>query len=314
MIDFYGRNPMIRNPDKRCPCQITPEQLNNATFIDYFTRLKEIAINMIEWDGLPDTIDPRFLEMTINEYGWCVYFNDEVLGELTLPCMIGGKLNLYRTPITRQAYSYGNGYHKTVTDENSVLIFNNYLRTPTDITLALYAQRLTEIERAIEVNVKAQKTPITFVCDESQKKTIESVINKIDRNNPYIILAAKNVDVNTFKALNTSAPFVSAELQTLKRQLWNEALTFCGIENANTEKKERLVTDEITSNMGGVIAQRYTRLNARREAAEQINKMFNREIHVNFRTDYQNFNLEMPINETGGEIDGGIFNYTGENA
>ena len=130
-------------------------KLNNDTFIDYMTRLQEIAINMFEWAGLPDTVDERFLELTLCEYGYLVYFNDEEIGDLVATAMIGGPLDVYRIPINRRAYAY-NGYQKDLTNKDSVLVFNNYLRTPSMLTILLYARRLYEIERTIDVNVKAQ--------------------------------------------------------------------------------------------------------------------------------------------------------------
>lgn len=74
-----------------------------------------------------------------------------------------------------------------------------------------------------------------------------------------------------------------------KNMVWNEAMTFLGIDNANTDKKERLVENEVTANNGQVEASRYIMLNARRQACKQINEMFAEELQdkkvwVTFRT------------------------------
>lgn len=271
-------------------------KLNNDTFIDYMTRLQEIAINMFEWAGLPDTVDERFLELTLCEYGYLVYFNDEEIGDLVATAMIGGPLDVYRIPINRRAYAY-NGYQKDLTNKDSVLVFNNYLRTPSMLTILLYARRLYEIERTIDVNVKAQKTPVAIICDESQLFTMKQVYEKFDGNEP-IIFGAKNLDLKGIQSMKTDAPFVADKLNTLKKQIWNEAMTIFGVENANTEKKERLVSDEVLSSLGTVQAQRYVMLNARRQAAKQINKMFGTQIEVNFRQDFSALNTEMPTTTT----------------
>lgn len=272
------------------------KKLNNDTFIDYLTRLQEIAINMFAWDGLPDTVDERFIELTLCEYGYLVYFNDEQIGDLVATAMVGGQLDMYRIPVNRRAYAY-NGYQRDLTDKDSVLIYNNYLHTPSMMTILLYARRLYEIERTIDVNVKAQKTPIAILCDESQLFTLKNCYEKYDGNEP-VIFGAKNLDLNTIQCMKTDAPYVADKLNILKRQIWNEALTLFGVENANTEKKERLVTDEILSNLGGVQAQRYVMLNSRRQAAKQINKMFGTDIEVNFRQDFSALNVDMPTTTT----------------
>lgn len=272
-------------------------QINNRTYLDYFERLQEMAINMFEWKNLPDTVSERFLELTLCEYGFAVYFNDEDLGDLALTCMIGGQLDVYRIPIYRRAYSYS-GYQRDLNNKDSVLIFNNYLHTPSILTIQLYAMRLYEIERAIEVNVKAQKTPVAILCDETERLSYENLYKDYDGNQPIIMGSKSGLDLGNVKAINTTAPFVADKLNTLKRQIWNEALTFFGIENNNSEKRERLVSDEVISNMGGVEAQRYIMLNARREAAEKINKMFGTNIEVNFRQERSPFNFTTPTTTT----------------
>ena len=284
------------NPLQRPKKSWEAKKLNNDTFIDYFTRLQEICINMFEWSNLPDTVDERFLELTLCEYGYAIYFNDEVIGDLVATSMIGGPLDVYRIPTRRTAYAV-NGYQKNLTDKDSVLIFNNYLHTPSMLTIILYARRLYEIERTIDVNVKAQKTPVAILCDESQLFTMKNVYEKYDGNEP-VIFGARNLDMKGIQAMKTDAPFVADKLNILKRQIWNEAMTIFGVENANAEKKERLVTDEVLSNLGGVQAQRYVMLNSRRQAAKKINKMFNTNIEVNFRQDFSALNTDMPTTTT----------------
>lgn len=285
---------------KPCIRNINSERLNRNTFNDYFNRLFELAINMFKWVNLPDTVDERFLELALCEKGYCLYFNDDIMGNLALTCMIGGELDVYRIPTRRIAFAV-NGYQAERTNKDSVLIFNNYLHTPTMQTISLYAERLTAIERAIDVNVNAQKTPIAILTDEKQKRTVEEIYRKYEGNAP-VIIGAKNLDLDSVKALTTGAPYVADKLNILKRQIWNEALTFFGIENANTEKRERLVSDEITSNLGGVQAQRYVMLNAREQAADKINRMFGTNISVKFRQDI----LGLEGVNADGDLYGGI--------
>lgn len=256
--------------------------LNNRTYLQYYNRLLELAINMYEWKNLPDTVDERFLELTLFSDGMAVFFQDDGgLGYLCLQCMIGGELDVYRIPIDRTAYAT-NGYQMCLNNQNSVIIFNNYTHTNSMLDVEMYARRLYEIDRTIDVNVKAQKTPVLIRATENQRLTLKNLYMQYDGNEPFIF-GDKQLDMDGIKALKTDAPYVADKLNILKRQIWNEALTYLGIENSNTEKRERLVSDEITSNLGGVTAQRFCRLNARRKAADQINKMFGLDIQVDFR-------------------------------
>lgn len=230
----------------------------------------------------PPSVDERFLELTLYEKGYCLYFNDEIIGNLALTCTIGGQLDVYRIPVLRRAYAV-NGYNKMCSTKDSVLIFNNYLHTPTQLTIELFARRLYEIERAIDVNVKAQKTPTLILSSEQQRLTMKNLYMQYDGNEPFIF-GDKNMDIEGIKSLKTDAPFVADKLENLKHQIWNEALTFCGIENSNQDKKERLVSDEVGSNYGNIEAQRNVMLNARKQAVKKINSMFGTNIDVHFRS------------------------------
>ena len=260
--------------------------LNNRTYMMYLERLTELAVSMFEWRNLPDTIDPRYLELHLFEKGAVVYFKDEAVGDLCLDVATQGRLNVYGYPVRRKAYSSYNNYNKQLTDTDSVIIYNNYLRTNSVMQMKLYAQRLYQLDRIIDVNVRAQKTPVLIQADEKQRLTMLNVYKEYDGDSP-VIFGDKNLDVKGLKVLSTNAPYVSDKLYTLKTQIWNEALTYLGISNVNYQKKERMITDEVTRNQGGTIASRYSRLQMRREAVNQINKMFGTNIEVNYREDFQ---------------------------
>ena len=270
--------------------------LNQLTYNDYLNRLTEVAINIYEWHNLPETIDERFLELTLFTNGTAIFFYDDVAEYLALQTMYGGNLDVYRIPNDRRAYAV-NGFNRQLSSKDSILIFNNYLRTPSFNTIDLYAQRLAELERTIDVNVKSQKTPLLIRCDEKQRLTLANLYEQYDGNKP-VIFADKNLDLDGVKSINTQSPYVADKLQLLKKQIWNEAMTHLGVENANTEKKERLVTDEVTSNLGNVESQRYVKLNARRQACRKINTMFGLDISVDFRSN----TTTIDTSENGAEV------------
>lgn len=271
---------------------------NNTDWILYFNRLMELSISMFEWVNLPETIDERFLELTLFGDGQAVFFKDETIGHLCLQCAASGELNVYRTPIKRRAYA-DNGYQKELTDKDSVIIWNNMLRQNSIIPVEDFSRKLWNIDRAIIINANAQKTPILINCNEKQRLSLENVYMKYEGNQPFIF-GNKDLDISSFNVLKTDAPYVADKLYQLKTQYWNEALTYLGISNTNTQKKERMLTDEVIRNMGGTIASRYSRLNARRQACEEINKMFGLDIDCQFREDYREADDEiMFAGETG---------------
>lgn len=260
--------------------------MNDYTYIQYAYRLMELSISTFEWKNLPEGIDERFLEMVLFTDGQAVFFRDDELGDyLALQCLINGKLNVYRIPIKRRAFAV-NGYQKQLTDKDSVIIFNNMLHTNSWLDVKMFAKRLYNLDRIIDVNANAQKTPILIKGNEQQRLTLMNLYKEYDGNAP-VIFADKSLDMNALQVLSTQAPYVADKIYQLKTQIWNEALTYLGISNVSFQKRERMVSDEVTRSQGGTVASRYSRLNARRQACEQINKMFGLNIQCDFREDYQ---------------------------
>ena len=272
-------------------------KINNATFRTYFDRLTELSISMFKWENLPPTIDARFLELALFGDGKAVFFMDEDLGYLALRCMIGGLWNVYNVPTERTAYAT-NGYQMRLDMDNSVLIYNNMIRTNSTLMVELYSRRLWDIDRTIDINVKSQKTPIFLQCSESQRLTLKNLYMKYEGNEPFIF-GDKSINLDDIKVLSTQAPYVADKLYQIKTQIWNEALTYLGISNINIQKKERLITDEVQRNQGGTLASRLSRLKARQQACEEINRMFGLDIWCDYNEEISFTPVEPTLQEEG---------------
>ena len=279
--------------------------MNNATYMQYFNRLMELSVSMFEWKNLPSTCDIRYLELALFMNGSAVFFQDDVLEDyVTLDVICSGRLDVYGNPVLRRAYSRYNNYQKLLKGSNSVIIWNNYLRTNSVLDVEMFAKRLYNLDRIIDVNANAQKTPILIKCDETQRLTMLNVYKEYDGNSP-VIFGDKALNSNGLEVLTTNAPYVADKIYQLKTQIWNEALTYLGISNINVQKKERLITDEVTRNQGGTIASRYSRLESRREAVRKINDMFGLNIEVNYREDFQQVGEDNEPEDPGADTIGG---------
>lgn len=282
---------------------------NNAKFNVYYNRLVDLAISCIEYDNLPDTIDPRFLELILLADGMAVVFKDDTLDNLlALRTMVNGRLNVYDIPLVREAYA-SNGYRMRLDIENSVLIYNNYLHLPSNLELAMYAQKLANLDTTIDINVNAQKTPLLITSAENERLSMKNLYMKYDGNIP-VIFGSKQLNPDAIKVLKTDAPYNADKLYELKSNIWNEALTFLGISNITINKKERLISDEVMRSQGGTIASRNSRLKARSEAVDQINKKFGTNITVHFNEDLDisepdgGYNISLPGSATSDKKEG----------
>ena len=274
--------------------------VNNLTYMQYLNRLTELSVSMFEWKNLPPTVDARYLELHLFETGSMVYFDDDVIGNLCLDCLPSGRLDVYGNPVLRRAYSGYNNYQKLLKESNSVIIWNNYLHTNSILEVKMFARRLYNLDRIIDVNANAQKTPVLIQGTEQQRFTLKNLYKEFDGNSPFIF-GDKNLDLNSLKCLQTGAPYVCDKLYNLKQMYWNEALTYLGINNTGAQKRERMLAIESSQAQGGTISSRYSRLQSRREAVEKINAMFGTNIEVNYREDFMSVYEGQGVDTTEGE-------------
>ena len=273
---------------------------NKRTWNNYTYRLFEMAMSRGHWSNMPKTIDLRYLEQTLITQGACVFFKDDVLGYLCLPVVLNGKLDVYGNPYDFMAIS-DTGYNKKLDVNSGVIIYNNYLRTPNITEIRHYADSLYEYDRIIDVNVKAQKTPVLIKCDKNEMLSMENVYQKYEGNQP-VIYGKKSLNDDNITVLKTDAPYVADKVYALKRTIWNEALTQLGIPNTDTTKRERMIKDEVISSQGAVIATRNSPEKMRQLACDKINEMFGLDIWYQF----DNIEIDKTI-DRGGEYDGTLY-------
>ena len=272
---------------------------NMRTYRLYLDQILEIAIARYKWNGLPNTIDERFLELTLcGKNGAVLFFKDENIGFLALPCTMSGRFNVYNIPIQRRAYAV-NGYQANRDDTNSVIIYANQLHNGMSVynRLVQYAKDLYLIDSIIMVNVNAQKTPLMLLADEKQMLTLKNLYMKYDGNQPFIFGDRNDLNPNSIQALVTGAPYVADKLYDLKQNIWNEVLTFLGVPNVQVTKKERMITDEVNRGLGGVFASRYSGLLSRQQACNQINDMFGLNLSVEYRNESETDNVKADTTE-----------------
>lgn len=258
-------------------------KLNNRTYTDYFYRLMLLSRSLFEWHNLPNGIDEKWIEQYLFYEGRCMFFKDNDKGLMVSKCTDSGQLNYYDEPTRLRPvatnYSHDKDYINNI---NCVLIRNNDIMMPTCPTIELYALRLAEISRTIDINVNAQKTPVLIKCSNKQLLSLKTMYKQWNGYEP-VIFGDKGLDNESMAVLKTDSPVVFDKLQIQKSHIWNEAMTFLGINNANMDKRERLVDDEVQANNEQVEQCGELMLKARKQACKQINEMFGLNIDVTMR-------------------------------
>jgi hypothetical protein len=255
---------------------------NIATFEDYYRRLRLLATSVFEWSNLPESVNERHLEQTLYKFGMALFFSDPDMSYLALQCVPSSMLNVYWEATAFTAVSVN--YSKQYTMDNAVLIRNNYDLVPTEHTIRLFAERLTRAERVLDVNLMAQKTPLFIVCDEKQRLTMKNIFSQYEGNEPLII-GDKSLNPDFMRTVVTQAPFLLDKLIAYKQNIWDECMTFLGINTpgGNNAKAERMLVPEVNSNNQLIATSAQVMLMTRQLAAQQINDMFGLNVSVNMR-------------------------------
>lgn len=256
--------------------------LNNLTFRTLHDKYKLIAINAFEWSGLPDGIQERHIERELFSKGKAIFFRDPLMSYMCLECGTTGNVNIYGDPTHYIAHGFN--YNHTYKADECVIIENNKLRLPTDPFIMFYVNKLTEAERTMDVNVKANKTPVVFTCDDKDALTFKTLFSQVDGNVPAIY-ADKNLNIDSVKAFQTGVKFLGNELMDYKRSVESELLTFLGVNNSPIDKKERLITDEANSNNQLIESFCDLQLEARERACKAINELYGLNVSVKKRAE-----------------------------
>ena len=261
------------------------QMANNMTFSYYYYKLTLIARSLFTWENLPNNMDERWIEKYLFSSGKCIFYKDPLMGYMVAGFGQQGGINCYGDPtsVYPVAENYVYSGEQLINGENCYVIRNNDLMLPNFPIVRHYSYKLCNIDRAIDTNIEAQKTPIIVRCSDKQRLSLKNAINQ-RRDNEPVIWTADNANIGDMvSTLELNAQPVFKDLQVQKHMILNEIFTDFGINNANMDKKERMVANEVDANDEQVKASEDVMLKAREEASKQINRIFSLNISVKRR-------------------------------
>lgn len=275
------------------------QMANNLTFSYYYYKLMLIARSLFKWNDLPNNMDERWIEKYLFNSGKCIFYKDPDMGYMVAGLAEQGGINCYGDPTT--VYPVAENYvyrgKQLINNDNCYIIRNNDLMLPEFPIVRQYAFKLTNIDRAIDVNIEAQKTPTIVRCSDKQRLSLKNAINQRRDNEPVIWTADNSNITDLISTLELNPPMVFKDLQIQKHMILNEVFTDFGINNANMDKKERMVANEVEANNEQVKASEDVMLKVREEACKQINRIFGTNISVERRQldqipEYKDINID----------------------
>ena len=247
--------------------------------------ISEMCMNRFKWEGLPESINPRFLELEIFYRGMCVYYHDKLTGQDVVAQGSGvGALNAFDEPISFLVIG-SDRLPLELSAKKAVGIYANYLRTPETDVVEMYAMKIAKFDRTIEITGDNMRQPKVIKAKENQRLTWSN-INRSHEEGQGVIMATESLNLDDIEVLDLGVPSgYLSDLQTARTRLWNECMGLLGINNSNQDKKERLVSAEVGANDEQIDAMKNVALNSRKRAADQINDMFGLNISVDYHTE-----------------------------
>lgn len=257
-------------------------QLSNLRTVQMYTRqMLTLAENVFEFDDLPELIDVAYMNKVLLRQGSIAFFKDDVLDTiLALPYTNLGRLDVYGRPTTIQVYGE-NGYSKILKPEEYVIMYDNNGRYSLYIDILQMAERIALCKRVTDINITHQKTPRLWKTTSDKKKTVEDIVNQIDSCVDGVVVY-DSIDIDDLGVVQAPAPFVSDKIDIHIEKEYAEFLRLIGIANLQTQKRERLIKDEMTASLGGTVASRYSRFQPREQAVNMINKKWGLDIKVKY--------------------------------
>lgn len=257
-------------------------QLSNLRTVQMYTRqMLTLAENVFEFDELPELIDVAYMNKVLLRQGSIAFFKDDVIDTiLALPYTNLGRLDVYGRPTTIQVYGE-NGYSKILKPEEYVIMYDNNGRYSLYIDILQMAERIALCKRVTDINITHQKTPRLWKTTSDKKKTVEDIVNQIDSCMDGVVVY-DSIDIDDLGVVQAPAPFVSDKIDIHIEKEYAEFLRLIGIANLQTQKRERVIKDEMTASLGGTVASRYSRFQPREQAVNMINKKWGLDIKVKF--------------------------------
>lgn len=289
---FFGYG--VKNAD-------SADELNARTFLYYRTWALKKIFSRFNFGGMPTSWDVDYFLEHLFRDGY-IAITDTAAGVLPLKCGFTG-INIFEHPTEVIIANPVLGSFSRKIGVDAVLLHIQYDFAGVMPLVDKYAAMLTLCDSGIMVNVQNSKVAfIGFAESKAQAKTMERIYTDISAGVPAIYMKDTPTARDSFLFNRVKENYVAGDLELLKRQIKNDFLTEIGLDNANTEKRERMITDEVNANNGEVRESVQHWLDNIAAGLDEANALFALNLTVTLR-DFSTKSTKLSTDETEGASD-----------
>lgn len=291
--DFISADEIMKNDTLRDYFSMQPKKVdpNSAAFSYYCRALFRKAMSIYEFKGIPDGWDLDYMLSKLLARGF-ITITDTKAGVIPLECGISG-INVFNHPTTVIVANPVLGNFERTIGEDCALVKIAYdYRGILDI-IYRYAYMLAECDCSISVNLMNSKVAFIGLVESKQTaNSMKAMYDEISKGSPAVFVKGTQINQDTILYNHVKENFVASDIQLLKRKIMSEFLTEIGVNNANTDKRERLTDNEVEANDSEIQLNAGYWLDNIREGFEVANKLY----ELNLSIDLKNtFNTEGDI-------------------
>ena len=250
---------------------------------EILSEFTNLAIKRFKWSNLPKGLTSDRLEEMLINHGLLGGFIHE--GNLIVLPMHGvSKVNIYNEFVRYRLHGF-NGFDMELDIDDICRLKNNPTCSNDMDTLRIFAKRISDIEQTQEVNLFQMNMPKIIATSRDGVLTAKNIIKKI-QDFKFVVFTKEKALSQQLKqddVLDTSAPYLLDKLGDYENFYRNKALSFLAINNANTDKKERLIVDEVNANndlLNTILDMMYE---TRKEFCDEVKEKFGIDINVEKR-------------------------------
>lgn len=267
------------------------EGLNNTSYFYYYDKLMKMIYTIFKFDNVPPYWNmPYFKEKLFNRGVLAVV--DTSAGVLPLECSYDG-INIWGMPVYFNINNVVLGNLRGKIGEDGELIYFSVVENTYKSMVQLvdrYASLLANIDGSLNTTlINSRMAQVFEASSNSQLKVMEKVYDQISNGKPAVFVR-KNSEEPFEHAIfnNVKNTYIGNDLIITKQSIFNEFKSEIGINNSNTQKKERLITSEVENNKEELNSNIYEWYYNLRDCISKVNAMFNLNISVSFNENVVN--------------------------